>query len=86
MKDDQMTLRIASDLAETLERYAKRRNVPKSQVVREALAIYLADTPPADASEAWRRVAPMVGSLELDRAALRRDALARQLRAHNWRK
>jgi hypothetical protein len=34
---------------------------------------------------AWQRVMPLVGALALDRAEIERDAIARQLRAHNWR-
>lgn len=86
MKEDQLTLRVEGLLAAALAREAKRRDVPKSQVVREALAAYLVGPPAADAAATWERVAPMIGSLELDPRAIDRDALARQLRAHNWRK
>ena len=86
MKDDQVTLRVDRTIAAALERQAKLRGVPKSQVVREALAAYLVGAPADDSAAAWDRVVPMVGSLALDRAAIDRDALARQLRAHNWRK
>jgi len=80
---DQITLRIPRDLARALARQAQARGVPKSQLVREALRGYLEQAAPADARvvlERFRGVAP------LDRAAIEADALARQIRRHNWRK
>lgn len=85
MKDDQLTLRVPHALARALERRARERDTPKSQLVREALERYLAEVPAAEPRAVWERVAPMVGSVALDRAATERDALAAQLRAHNWR-
>jgi hypothetical protein len=85
MKDDQLTLRLPRELSRALDRRARERGVPKSQLVREALQAYLAGAPTEDPAAAWRRVAPMVGSLSLDAAAIERDALATQVRAHNWR-
>jgi predicted DNA-binding protein len=85
MKSDQLTLRLPHDLARTLARRARERRVPKSHLVREALEAYLAGVQPLDLAAAWRRVASMAGSLSLDPAAVERDALASQLRAHNWR-
>jgi hypothetical protein len=85
MHDDQLTLRVPRDLARQLRQQARARGVPASQVVREALQAYFASATPEDASDTWARVAPMVGSLALDPSDLERDALASQLRAHNWR-
>lgn len=85
MKDDQVTLRLPGELARALARRARERGVPKSQLVREAIQTYLAEGTAPDAGSAWRRVAPLVGSLSLDPAAAERDALASQLRHHNWR-
>ncbi|MGH7718352.1 MAG: ribbon-helix-helix protein, CopG family [Gemmatimonadaceae bacterium] len=85
MRDDQLTLRLPKELARVLARRARARRVAKSQLVREALQAYLGDVPPADPGAAWRRVAPLVGSIALDAAAIERDALAGQVRAHNWR-
>jgi Ribbon-helix-helix protein, copG family len=49
MKDSHLTLRIPADLARALARWAKSRGVPKSQLVREAVARYLApSSPPAE--------------------------------------
>lgn len=85
MKDDQLTLRLPRSLARALARRARERGIPKSQLVREALQTYLAGSPTSDPADAWRRVAPLVGALELDGAAIERDGIAAQMRAHNWR-
>ena len=42
MKDSHLTLRIPADLARALARWARHRGLPKSQLVREAVARYLA--------------------------------------------
>jgi len=42
MKDSHLTLRLPADLARALARWAHSRGVPKSQLVREAVARYLA--------------------------------------------
>ena len=42
MKDSHLTLRLPADLSRALARWARSRSVPKSQVVREAVASYLA--------------------------------------------
>ena len=41
MKNSHLTLRIPAALARTLDRLARVRGVPKSQVVREAVTNYL---------------------------------------------
>ena len=45
MKADHLTLRLPRELARALSRWARERGIPKSQLVREAVARYLA---PAD--------------------------------------
>jgi predicted DNA-binding protein len=85
MQDDQVTLRVPGELSSRLREQARARGVPASQIVREALQAYLSGAEPEDAAATWRRVAPLVGSIALDPADLERDALAGQLRAHNWR-
>jgi hypothetical protein len=35
--------------------------------------------------ETWPRIAPFMGSVELDQAAIEADAMARSIRRHNWR-
>lgn len=41
MKTDALTLRLSADLSRALRRLAKLKGVPKSQVVREAVAEYV---------------------------------------------
>lgn len=41
MKDSHLTLRLPAALARLLDRLARTRGLPKSQLVREAVAIYL---------------------------------------------
>jgi hypothetical protein len=41
MKDSHLTLRLPADLARALARWARSLGVPKSQLVREAVARYL---------------------------------------------
>lgn len=63
MKDDHLTLRLPAALARALERWARERGVPKSQVARDAVVRYLspagkvADQPvsPVTAAELARR-------------------------------
>lgn len=81
---DQTSFRLPRDLLRALNRAARERGVPKSQLVREALQAYLVG-PTAPAGEAWERVSHLVGSVALDHSALERDQIARQLRTHNWR-
>ena len=50
MKDDHLTLRIPRDLARALDRWARERGVPKSQLAREAVARYLSPDPRSDLS------------------------------------
>ncbi len=45
MQDSHLTLRLPDDLNRELERAAVARGVPKSMVVREAVARYLASGP-----------------------------------------
>ena len=42
MKDSHLTLRLPADLSRALARLARGRRLPKSQLVREAVARYLA--------------------------------------------
>ena len=85
MKDDQITLRLPRALARVLADRARKRAVSKSLLVREALEAYLLATPAAAPGSTWQRVGELVGSIALDPAAIERDALTQQMRAHNWR-
>jgi predicted transcriptional regulator len=44
MRDSHLTLRLPADLARALARWARDREIPKSQAVREAVARYLASS------------------------------------------
>lgn len=83
--DEQLTLRLPADLARALKRLARERRVTRSRVVREAVQAYLSVQGAPDAGEAWRQVAPLVGSVRLDPSALEQDSLARRIHDHNWR-
>lgn len=84
--DDQLSLRLPADLARRLGQRARARGIKRSVIVREALEAFLAAVPaPESAREVRERLAPLVGAVKLNRAAIERDALARQLRDHNWR-
>jgi len=85
MKDEQVTLRLPRELARQLARRARELGEPKSHVVREALQTYLAAPSAPKPGESWERVKHMVGSLTFDDTAIERDAIARQIRDHNWR-
>ena len=83
MKDAHLTLRLPAELARALARWARARHVPKSQVVREAVARYLspppsARTPPVtagDFADRWatlpRLTAEEARDFEADIAAAR---------------
>ena len=81
--DGQLTFRLPRDLTRALEKEARRRGVARSVLVREAVQAYLA--PEAPAGAVWERIAPYIGSVELDPGAADQDQLTRQLREHNWR-
>jgi len=88
MKDDHLTLRLPRDLARALARWAESRGLSKSQIVREAVAEYVARPRSAPARESARpttalelaRRWPMLarldaeeaGAFEADLAAARR--------------
>ena len=55
MKNAALTLRLSVDLAKSLAKLARARGIPRSQVVREALARYLA--PLGSGSESSRLTA-----------------------------
>ncbi len=84
--EEQVTFRLPRDVARVLARRARERGVPKSQLVREALATYLgSSTAEAGPIDVRQRIAPFLGAVTLDRAAIERDALAQRIRQHNWR-
>jgi predicted transcriptional regulator len=84
--EDQVTFRLPREVARALARRAQERRVPKSLLVREALEAYLGTAGTgAGAVDPRQRIAPFVGAVTLDRAAIERDAIARQIRRRNWR-
>ena len=83
--DNQLTLRIPSDLAARLAARARAARVNRSQVVRDALDAYLRPSSSPDRRSVKERLAPYVGALTIDRAAIEKDDLARTIRDHNWR-
>ncbi len=85
MRDEQLTLRLPRDLLRDIDRRARALGVPKAQVVRDALAAYLAPPAEADADAPLRAISALVGSLALDPQAIERDEIAARVRRHNWR-
>jgi len=83
MKNTHLTLRLPSQLARALARRARERDVPKSQLAREAVASYLAAEPQPlprsvsalDLAARWsslpRLTPPEAASLAADIAAAR---------------
>ena len=85
MKDSQLTFRLPENLVRLLAQRARERGVNKSQVVREAIQVYLELGPAGAPGASWERVKHMVASQPLDHQALARDDIARLIRTHNWR-
>jgi len=85
MRDEQLTLRLPHALLRDVDRRARALGVPKAQVVREALAAYLATPAEADPAAPLQAVSALVGSLDLDPDGIERDAIAARVRRHNWR-
>lgn len=84
--DDQLTLRLSTDLARALERRARERGVPRSQLVREAIQHYLTSAPSApEQADIWHRLARFQGVAPLDEEAVHAHPLARQIEDRNWR-
>jgi predicted DNA-binding protein len=54
MKESHLTLRLPADLAKALLRKARALGVPKSQMVREAVAVYLEPVAAAATAEVRR--------------------------------
>lgn len=85
MRDAQLTLRLPHALLRDIDHRARALGVPKAQVVREALAAYLAAPAEPDPAASMRVVSGLVGSLALDPEAMERDEIAARVRRHNWR-
>jgi len=85
MRDEQLTLRLPGQLLRDVDRRARALGIPKAQVVREALAAYLAAPAESDPGASMRSVSALVGSLSLDPQAVEQNEIAARLRRHNWR-
>jgi predicted DNA-binding protein len=83
--DTQITLRLPGDLARRLARQAKARGAKKSQLVREAVAEYLARQEGETAEQVWERVKRYQGIVKMDYDAMMTDPIARQIYEHNFR-
>ena len=83
---DQTSFRLPTALARALDRAARARGVPKSQLVREALELYLATNVPARSPTAVKeRSARYIGAVRLDASGIDADQSARMIRHRNWR-
>lgn len=83
--DNQITLRLPTELTRRLNRQARARGVKKSQIVREAVLRYLDQAEGESPDDLWNRVQPLIGSLAGATRALKRDPLAWQIYQHNVR-
>lgn len=82
----QTSFRLPSSLARALERRARERGVPKSQLVREALELYLEQPDTGAADRVRERTASYLGAFELDPRRAGSDPTARLIRDRNWRR
>ena len=41
MKDEKITIRIAEDEKELLKKYSIKKDIPMSQIIREAIKLYI---------------------------------------------
>ena len=76
----QLTMRLSADLAAKLERSAKRLNRKRSEVVREALELYLETQPEVRPIERVRDLLGSFGSGRADLGQRHRDYLIGRLR------
>lgn len=83
--ESQITLRLPKALARALSQRAKARGVPKSQLVREAVARYMSEPEPLSEAEFMERARQFIGSIHGDQDAMLADPIARQMYEHNFR-
>lgn len=83
---DQTSFRLPADMLRDLAQAAKQRGVPKSQLVREALELYLANANPPESRElsVRDRSAPYIGAIVLAGPGDSED-IAVRIRRRNWR-
>ena len=83
--DDQTSFRLPREMLHELGRLAKQRGVPRSQIVREALEIYLAAPAPESPVLTVRdRSAPYIGAVDLTGPG-DAESVADRVRRRNWR-
>ena len=82
----QTSFRLPQNMLRALNKLARQRGVPKSQVVREAIEQYLAgsSTNQTKAMSVRERSAPYIGSITLSGSQANDDVSVR-IREHNWR-
>lgn len=83
--EDQITLRISREMSRALTRRARELGVPKSRLVREAIANYLVGESAPTTPPVAERPAPFLGTVRLDRGAIEQDAITQRVRRQNWR-
>jgi hypothetical protein len=83
---EQTSFRLPLETLRELGRVAKARGVPKSQLVREALELYLAKPAPAESAglSVQDRSAPYIGSINLSGPG-DAEGIADRVRRRNWR-
>ena len=83
--EDQTSFRLPREMLQELGRLAKDRGVPRSQLVREALEIYLATRAPESPVLTVRdRTAPYIGRVDLTGPG-DAESIADRVRRRNWR-
>ena len=83
--EDQTSFRLPREMLEELARLAKRRGVPRAQLVREAIEIYLAGPPDETPVLTVRdRSAPYIGTIDLTGPG-DAESIADRVRRRNWR-
>ena len=83
--DDQTSFRLPREMLHELGRLSKERGVPRSQLVREALELYLSrpatDSPVLTVRD---RSAPYIGMIDLTGPG-DAESVADRVRRRNWR-
>lgn len=83
--DDQTSFRLPREMLHELGRLAKERGVPRSQLVREALELYLASpVMEAPVLTVRDRSAPYIGTIDLTGPG-DAESVADRVRRRNWR-
>lgn len=83
---EQTSFRLPAEMLREVERVARERGIPKSQLVREALERYLTKPAPGESGvlSVQDRTAPFIGSINLSGPG-DAEAIADRVRRRNWR-